>query len=163
MNSLDELRPDEHRQAVHLENGQGVFTVRFDPRVVDGLNALTRAGLVELRWVTTWSTSARDVLAPAIGLDPGSQVVEDREDPGLARHPYEQRPWWKLAGVLGALRGDPSRPVAWLDDDLDDSTKTRFPALHPGPSLLITPDSGEGLTLEQLATVEAFARRHAAR
>lgn len=161
VNSLDELRPDDHRQVEKVKNTQGEFTVRFDPRVVDGLNALTRAGLVELRWVTTWGVDARDALAPAIGLDPGSQVSPDPHDPRLARHPYDPAAvWWKLHLVLASVADDPTRPVVWVDDDLDDGTKARLPTLHPGPSLLITPE--EGLSLDELARVAAFARHHAA-
>lgn len=162
VNSLADPSPGDHRKIVHVANPQGLFTVRFDPRVVDALNALTRAGLVELTWVTTWGDASRD-LASAVGLDPGSQVLADRGDPGHARHPYDTaRPWFKLALVLGALEDAPDRPVVWVDDDLDGDTKARFATLHPGPSLQISPDSGEGLTLEQLGRIEAFARQHAA-
>ena len=163
LNGLDGPQPDDHRVAVQVENDHGVFTVRFDPRVIDRVNALTQAGLVDLTWVTTWGRAARDTLAPAIGLDAGSAVLEDPNDTRLARHPYDPaRPWWKLDLVLGSLRDDPDRPVAWAEDDLDDATRRRFPDLHPGPSLLIAPDPGIGLTLQDVDRVEAFARRHVA-
>lgn len=160
--SLADPSPGDNRRVVQVENTLGVFTVRFDSRLVDALNALTREGLVELRWVTSWGMAARDALAPAIGLDPGSQVSPDPNDPGLARHPYDPaRTWWKTSVVLSALR-DSGRPVAWADDDLPAAEKARLATLHPGPSLLITPDPGVGLTLEEMDRVAAFARRHAA-
>lgn len=161
--SLADPSPGDHRRVVQVENAVGTFTVRYDPRVVDGLNALTREGVVQLHWVTTWGRAARDALAPALGIDPGSQVSPDPSDPGHARHPYDPaRPWWKLSMVLQALRDNPNRPVAWCEDDLDDLTRARFPGLHSGPSLLITPDPGVGLSLDELARVAAFARQHAA-
>ena len=162
LNAVGEAPLGDHRLVVQVENPEGVFAIRYDPRVVDRLNAVTRAGLVQLIWLTTWSRAARDSLAPAIGLDPGGRVLAAPGDPGLARHPYDfHRPWWKLALLLGVIEDDPDRPIVWVDDDLDDATKARFPGLHPGRSLLLTPDPGVGLTLEDLDRVEAFctARR----
>ena len=158
LNAIGEPPPDDPRLVVQVENAQGVFTIRYDPRVVDRLNAMARTGLVQLTWLTTWSWAARDALAPAIGLDPGSQVLADTGDPDLARHPYDlTRPWWKLAVLLRVVEDDADQPVAWCDDDLDEGTKGRFADLHPGPSLLITPDPGVGLTLEDLDRIEALS------
>ena len=162
LNAVGEAPLDDHRLVVQVENGLSVFPIRYDPRVVDRLNALTRDGLVQLIWLTTWARAARDSLAPAIGLDPGGRVLADPGDPELARHPYDpHRPWWKLALLLEAIEDDPDRPVVWVDDDLDDATKARFVNLHPGRSLLLTPDPGVALTLEDLDRLEAFctARR----
>jgi len=158
LNAVGEAPLDDHRLVVQVENGLSVFPIRYDPRVVDRLNALTRDGLVQLIWLTTWARAARDSLAPAIGLDPGGRVLADPGDPELARHPYDpHRPWWKLALLLEAIEDDPDQPVAWCDDDLDEGTKGRFADLHPGPSLLITPDPGVGLTLEDLDRIEALS------
>lgn len=162
LNAVGEVPQGDRRLVVQVENSEGLFAIRYDPRVVDRLNALTRDGLVQLIWLTTWARAARDSLAPAIGLDPGGRVLADLAAPDLARHPYDpHRPWWKLALLLGVIEDDPDRPVVWVDDDLDVATKERFPDLHPGRSLLVTPDPGVGLTLEDLDRVEAFctARR----
>ena len=163
LNALGDPPPDDHRSVVQVESGLGVFPIRYDPRIVDRLNALTRDGRVQLIWLSTWSASARERLAPAIGLEGGSRVLADANDPSLARSPYDaHRPWWKLQLLLDAIEGDPTRPVVWLEDGLDDATKARFPELHPGPSLLITPDSGIGLTVEDVDRIAVFVRQHAA-
>src|SRR5665648_1116247 len=111
LNAVGEAPLDDHRLVVQVENGLSVFPIRYDPRVVDRLNALTRDGLVQLIWLTTWARAARDSLAPAIGLDPGGRVLADLAAPDLARHPYDpHRPWWKLALLLGVIEDDPDRP-----------------------------------------------------
>jgi len=164
LNALGPAPPGDHRLVVQVESlRREIFPIRYDPRVVDGLNALTDSGLMELIWVSTWSASARDRLAPAIGLEGGGQVLADANDPSLARHPYDaNREWWKLQLLLDEIAGDPTRPVIWADDDLDDGTRARWPELHPGPSLLITPDSGAGLTMHDVDLMADFVHRHAA-
>src|SRR5665648_293817 len=77
VNALGDPPPDDHRSVVQVESGSGVFPIRYDPRIVDRLNALTRDGRVQLIWLSTWSASARERLAPAIGLEGGSRVLAD--------------------------------------------------------------------------------------
>lgn len=164
LNALGPAPVGDHRPVVQVESlRREVFPIRYDPRVVSALNDLTRSGLMELIWLSTWSASARERLAPAIGQEGGSRVLADANDPSLARSPYDaHRPWWKLQLLLDAIADDPDRAVVWVDDDLDDGTKARFPELHPGPSLLITPDPGVGLTPDGVDEITAFVRRHAA-
>lgn len=139
------------------------WPIWYDPRVIDAVNGLSRDGLFEVVWLTTWEQYARTALAPALGLDdwpalniPGN-VGASRSVPFLS--PTLGRPWWKTAAVKD-LTAD-GRPYAWIDDELHRSIKNELRAVRPAPSLLITTFPAVGMTLEHVEQLAGFAREAA--
>lgn len=136
------------------------YPIDYSLAVVDRINAMHRAGLVEVVWLTTWNRSARECLAPAIGLDDFA-VLEDPADPALSDKPYERtRLWWKTHLVMQAAAAEPDRPLIWTDDLLDRATKNLLRDVLRAPSKLLTTMRTPGLTQMNLDVVEDFARAH---
>ena len=62
---------------------------------------------------------------------------------------------WKLEAI--EAHAGPERPVAWIDDDHDDSC-ARWAAERQGATLLVATDPAVGLTDEHVATLLRWAR-----
>jgi hypothetical protein len=101
-------------------------------------------GEFELVWCSGWEEKANDYLPRALGL-PGPLPFLTFERP--AGH-------WKLPAI-DAYAG-PSRPLAWIDDDLDERC-TAWAAARSGPTLLIPTAPAVGLTAAHAATLRAWA------
>jgi hypothetical protein len=102
-------------------------------------------------WCTGWEERANENLPHLLGLGPWPVLRFDKDSragAGLAGH-------WKL-DAIDAYCG-PSRPVAWVDDVLDEACR-RWAAARPGPTLLVPTVPAEGLTAVHAATLRAWAR-----
>ncbi|GAA1990235.1 hypothetical protein GCM10009718_29920 [Isoptericola halotolerans] len=87
----------------------GRYRLLYRPDVIAHLNGISRRGLVELRWLTSWGQDARTV-SPVLGLD---------DFPLLGEVPISDEPhdtWPKLKTVQRCLAG--GTRFAWIDDDL---------------------------------------------
>jgi hypothetical protein len=101
-------------------------------------------------WCTGWEERANENLPQLLGLGPWPVLHFDRHvrtGSSLAGH-------WKL-GAIDAFCG-PDRPVAWVDDVLDEPCE-RWAAARPGPTLLVPTDPWEGLAARHAAALRAFA------
>jgi hypothetical protein len=102
----------------------------------------------ELIWCSGWEEKANDYLPHALGL-PGPLPFLTFERP--TGH-------WKLPAI-DAYAG-PSRPLAWIDDDLDERCY-QWAAARAAPTLLVPTDPAVGLTANHVATLRAWAARNA--
>lgn len=89
------------------------WPIHYSPDVIEFINMIHRAGLAEVRWLTTWGQDARTSFAPAVGLDEF-----------FAYDMYDSDGWWKAEIVAASVVVDERRPVIWTDDDLDETEKT---------------------------------------
>lgn len=103
--------------------------------------------LYELVWCTGWEERADAHLPAALGLPPGlahvrlhpdlpTAATDDPQAQAAIRH-------WKL-DAIDSFAG-PCRPLAWVDDDHDDSC-VAWAADRCGPTLLLATDPAEGIT-----------------
>ena len=67
--------------------------------------------------------------------------------------------WWKFDLVRRVVRGDPSRRVVWVDDDLAGQVEVRAWMEREADGLLVAPSPRTGLSPADVATVEAFLGR----
>ncbi len=124
-------------------------TVIIVVEVIDALRDLIDRHVVDARWLTTWENEARTCFAPAVGL-PRLQVYRASDAPVDTGEV-----WWKTA-VVERYLAETERRVMWVDDEL---------TTHGGPDLarhgvrlrLLEVDPLVGLTLHDLATIEAWA------
>jgi hypothetical protein len=126
------------------------------PAIVDGIPhwLSVRAGrhLVHLRehfecvWCTGWEDRANDHLPHLLGLG-GPFPYLELAAVGAPRH-------WKL-DAIDAYAG-PDRPLAWIDDVLDDRCEA-WAAQRRGPTLLIRADPAVGLADEHVEGLLAWA------
>jgi hypothetical protein len=103
-------------------------------------------------WCTGWEDRANENLPHLLGLGPWPVLHFDRHvrtGSSLAGH-------WKL-GAIDAFCG-PDRPVAWIDDVLDEPCE-RWAAARPGPTLLVPTVPSTGLTAVEATTLRDWARR----
>lgn len=105
-------------------------------------------GAFELVWCSGWEEKANDHLPAALGL-PGRlpHLSFDRAVGRANTH-------WKL-GAIDAYAG-PDRPLAWVDDALDDRCEA-WAAARPGPTLLVRTDPAVGLRAAHSARLLAWA------
>lgn len=124
------------------------WRIRWEQRVADEIRRLHEAGVVEVRWSTTWV----DHIDQIEGLL------------GLPSFPTAFTMWGKRPGnrkILAALDVVRSerRRLVWTDDDAipADGHPDRL-ELDAAGALLIAPDPRRGLRREHLEQIEAFCR-----
>jgi len=101
-----------------------------------GPRLLRLAEVYDLVWATGWEERANDRLPLILGL-PGALpclTFDGRARFGTAH--------WKLEAIE-EYAGD--RPLAWIDDSLDESCHS-WAARRPAPTLLVGTESDTGLT-----------------
>lgn len=122
------------------------WPITYSSKVVDFINEMSRSGLVEVHWLTTWQQDAHRFLGPAIGLDTFPAFDEpEMVDTG----------WWKESVAREALRNDP-RPYIWTDDDLTIKIGDSMQRHFVQDSLLIGPSMRPGLTDKHLEAIRMF-------
>ena len=119
--------------------------------ISDGAPAeLARLGEVyELIWATGWEDRANDHLPHLLGLP---NVLPCLRFDGRARFGTAH---WKLEALEEYAVG---RPLAWIDDSLDESCH-EWAARRRWPTLLVPTRSDVGLTHEHTDTLLAWARQ----
>ena len=103
----------------------------------------------ELVWCTGWEERANEHLPGALGLGPFPYLSFDRVKVKDGGHAH-----WKVAAI-DAWTG-PDRPVAWVDDGLDDEA-VAWAAARPGPTHLEPTVPAEGLTAAHAGRLAAWA------
>ncbi|MGH3423596.1 MAG: HAD domain-containing protein [Nocardioidaceae bacterium] len=114
------------------------------------LTRVANAFGAELVWATTWEDDANTKIAHKVGLPPTLPVI----------HFTRARPaglTWKLASVARYVA---ERPLAWLDDDLDEDAFAWAAARSDDgvPSLLVQTDPLTGVTDDDLDRLEGWLR-----
>jgi hypothetical protein len=115
---------------------------------VAGAQLLRLGDIYELVWATGWEDRANDHLPLILGL-PG-ELPCLRFD-GRARFGTAH---WKLEALDSYAR---ERPLAWVDDSLDESCRA-WAADRRAPTLLVPTESHIGITEAQTEALLAWAR-----
>jgi hypothetical protein len=103
----------------------------------------------DLVWCSGWEERADEHLPALLGVPVLPHLSFDRNvGGGPVSHAH-----WKLAAIE-AHAGD--RPLAWIDDALDDACE-RWAAGRGAPTLLVRTDPKVGLTREQVARLREWA------
>ena len=105
------------------------------------------AGTYELIWASGWEDRANDHLPNILGVPELPYLSFDGRAVFGTAH-------WKLE-ALGEYAG--SRPLAWIDDSLDDSCY-EWGEQRDAPTLLVPTESDVGLTETHVAALEAWVR-----
>jgi hypothetical protein len=107
------------------------------------------AAQFDLIWCSGWEEKADEYLPHALGLPAGlPHLAFGGSADGDGRH-------WKLAAI-DAYAG-PGRPLAWIDDQHDDTCRT-WASRRRGATLLVETEPALGLTEPQAAELSAWAR-----
>jgi hypothetical protein len=125
--------------------------------VVDGVPHLlsTRAAELlrslssdfELVWCSGWEERADEHLPHLLGVPKGLPHLSFDRNPGRG-HAH-----WKLAAIEG-YAGD--RPLAWIDDALNDACHA-WAAARSAPTLLVVTEPARGLGDDEAARLRAWA------
>jgi hypothetical protein len=113
-----------------------------------GAQLLRLAEVYDLVWATGWEDRANDHLPLILGL-PG--VLPCLRFDGRARFGTAH---WKLEAIE-EYAGD--RPLAWVDDSLDESCRA-WAAAREAPTLLVPTESHIGLTDAHTEALLSWAR-----
>ncbi len=145
----DGVDPADYR-LVNVATTEGiVWPIQYSPAVVDFVNEVSRAGLVDVRWLTTWQQDARLCFAPIVGLDEFPAF----DDPEEVQSPMS---FWKGQIVMDDYLTNP-RSFIWTDDDIDDEDLEFFAAQTGEPArIVISPISRPGLTPGHLDEIRQF-------
>lgn len=114
-----------------------------------GAHLLRLAGLFRLAWCSGWEERANDHLPAALGLPGPLPYLSFDTSPGTTRA------HWKL-GAIDAYAGA-RRPLAWIDDALNDACHD-WAAARPGPTLLVQTQPHVGLTAAHVEQLIAWGR-----
>ncbi|MPQ98329.1 hypothetical protein GB931_10445 [Modestobacter sp. I12A-02628] len=149
--------PDGWQQGTY--NG---YLVSWDPTITARLRCWHDDGLVQIQWLTTWTTDADRLLAGPMGL-PTGLTTHRRPDRALPTGHGDRfrglRTWWKLGPAQEVTRSRPGRRVVWIDDDLGSGDPLTDDWLAGQPEVLVVaPDLHAGLTHRELDDVETWLR-----
>lgn len=124
--------------------------VPYRRAVVGRISEMSRSGLVDVHWLSTWESEELDVWQRG-GLGPFTEGDRDAEGPFS---------WWKANTVLAYLAANPGRRVVWTDDDIDVNPHrgTRIREAGGSRLLALCPDRAAGLTDHDLDEIESFLR-----
>ena len=126
------------------------FNLSLSQQMADALAALP----ADLVFLTTWEHLANQVIVPKLGWEPL---------PVIARAPYSEWPWWKL-NVIKEFDENVGAPFIWADDDIkynftEIEQALPFPTAtvsRPPQRMLISPETGEGLTPDHIMAMSNF-------
>jgi hypothetical protein len=102
----------------------------------------------ELVWCTGWEEKANDYLPQWLGLPGELPYLQFERNPGKARA------HWKLQAIDDFAGHE--RPLAWIDDALDDACR-QWAAERAGPTLLVQTEPSTGLDAFHAAELRAWA------
>jgi len=102
----------------------------------------------ELVWCTGWEEKANDYLPQWLGLPRELPYLQFERNPGKARA------HWKLQAI-DDFAGH-QRPLAWVDDALDEACR-QWAAARAGPTLLVQTEPSEGIGQPHAAELRAWA------
>lgn len=128
------------------------FTIHYSPELVETINACHRAGIVEIRWLSTWEQEARASFARAVGVDDFHAYDIPQEDTGR----------WYKAEVVDQVIAREGRSFVWTDDEVDLEKHGLLDQALGMPHLLVAPYEDRGLTPEDMYRVLGFLLRDAA-
>lgn len=129
------------------------FKIRYSPQLIERINNIIFADVVDVMWCTTWHDLANSALAPQIGLSqlPVAPIALHEE----AEEPAE---WWKFDLASRLAKG---RPTVWTDDDLlFDPRTTEWRRDWPHPLLAICPVTSLGLTVAHIEEIEDWLQKY---
>ncbi|NIK57106.1 HAD domain-containing protein [Kribbella shirazensis] len=124
-----------------ITEGEKTWRVLLNPRHGVELNAL--AGTFDLVWASSWEHGANRLLGPLLGLPELPTIVwtdRTRVRSGSWKTPY-------VAEWVG------DRPFAWVDDEVGDVERERFPG-----QLILAADARRGLTGREFAVLREWGR-----
>lgn len=110
----------------------------------------------ELVWCSGWEEKADEYLPRTLGLPAGRPHLTFAGAGAVTEDPPRH---WKLAAI-DAYAG-PDRPLAWIDDDFDDTCHA-WAQTRLAPTELVATDPAVGFTGEHAARLRAWARELAA-
>ena len=102
----------------------------------------------DLVWCSGWEEKADEYLPHALGLPAGLPHL------AFAGSPDDDDRHWKLAAI--DVYAGPDRPLAWIDDQHDDTCRA-WAAQRAGATLLVATEPAVGLTDDQAGQLERWA------
>lgn len=129
------------------------YTIRWAPELVARITAVHEAGLVEVRWATTWVPWV-DALAGLLGL-PDFPTAWDPAS-GDVRHDDPSDVLYAKQDAAMSVVAD-GRRLVWTDDDAIPFAGPVRDALDAAGALLIEPGPRGGLRSMHMDAIEAFA------
>jgi hypothetical protein len=109
------------------------------------------AGLFDLVWASGWEERADEHLPHLLGVPAGLPALRFS---GAARASTRSDAHWKIAAIDGYAG---ARPLAWIDDALDEGCRT-WAARRAAPTLLVQTVPEIGLTRQQAELLAQWAR-----
>ena len=132
--------------------------ITFSPTVVETIDRLREQYNVELVWLTTWNEKD-DVLKlskPLGGLHGGRVLLANLNQKSINKSEWTH---WKAEAIIADQLTSP-RPFVWIDDNAHQFHGEIVSAeTQKVSSLMLTPVSRTGLTVENLTHVEDFLKR----
>jgi hypothetical protein len=107
------------------------------------------AGRFELVWCSGWEEKANEYLPHLLGLPAPLPYLSFDRNPGRG-HGH-----WKLAAIDAYSAG---RPLAWVDDALDDACHA-WAAGRDAPTLLVATEPASGITDSQVEALVDWSDR----
>jgi hypothetical protein len=102
----------------------------------------------ELVWCTGWEEKANEYLPQWLGLPAELPYLQFERNPGKGRA------HWKLQAIDDFA--GPQRPLAWIDDALDEACR-HWADQRVGPTLLVQTEAQDGLDETHAAELRAWA------
>lgn len=125
----------------------GSFGLYAARAVLDWLVTIHDKDDADIRWLTSWGTSAQTIVAPDFGLPHWDVIVANR---------YSTQQWWKFTAMQQLLYENPGRTVVWIDDDIATHHKAGYitQLIDQHPLTCIVPNRYRGISRDDLRVIE---------
>jgi hypothetical protein len=131
------------------------YSLIVDRSILAALDALVTETNADLVWLTSWNAnSAIHLLVEQLDLLRGGRVLPIP----LPRFGGGYLPRWKVEALLRDQRSRLA-PFVWIDDENGGSPARQARRTFAVPSLIITPDDTQGLTMKHLESMREFLSR----
>lgn len=130
--------------------------ITFAPQVVNIIESFRESHNTDLTWLTSWNEKERVLhLSHHLGGLHGGRVLPA----SLHTEQVGRKEWtaWKAHALVEDQKVNP-KPFIWVDDHAHEHWGEFVKDETVAPSLLITPTSLHGLTLEELVLMDEFLR-----
>ena len=142
----------DHEDGRAAERSLGCFhSIDGTPHFLSSTAAahlLDLSSMFELVWASGWEERANEHLPHLLGMPPGLPFLRFERSVGRTNA------HWKLDAIGAYAR---ERPLAWIDDALNDACHA-WAAARAAPTLLVQTDPQRGLTAPEARRLADWAR-----
>lgn len=129
------------------------FPITWSHELIVKLHDLSKTKGVTIKWLTTWTNEAPEILCPGINLDGKNWPVV-----GDGPQYSDKHGWWKLAAIRDDIKASRPEKAIWIDDDLRMEREAMWWICENRNVLAISPEPSLGITSHEIKRIFSYIK-----